>query len=297
MMKFLFNRNVVFTASVVAGFAAGGSLGVFSFLNMPILILIMTLSLAEIDFSEFKNMSKLVKPFLAGIGLNYFLVFFILISLGRLFGIEGKTWAGLVFTAATPPGLAIIPFTLVVKGDLFYSSVATFSASFAALVFTPWLATVFIGNDVVGFFDIFNLIAMLLVIPFILARIVRAIGGGDLARKIHGPVVNIGFGIIFAVILGINKELVLTDLISVAKLFFISVISVFCFAYAIRYVVFKRGIAEDTRKSIVLVATIKNSIFGATAGLALLGPEGALAGIVLTFVIFIYLIFIEKMVR
>ncbi len=295
-MKLLFNRNVIFTASAVAGFAVGSSMGAFSFLNMPILILIMTVSLTETDLSAFKNITQSIKPFFAGIGLNYFLMFFLLLALGRIFGIEGKIWAGLVFTAASPPGLAIIPFTLVVKGNLFYSSVATFSAFLASLAFTPWLVTVFIGRDAVGFFDIFNLIVMLLVIPLIISRIFRAAGWGDFARKIHGKVVDIGFGIIFAVILGVNKDVLLSDPTSVAKLLVVSVISVFGFAFLAKYIILKKSIHADTKKSMILVATIKNSIFGATAGLALIGPEGALAGIVLTFVILLYLMFLEKIV-
>ncbi|MGM0568977.1 MAG: hypothetical protein ACQESB_07175 [Elusimicrobiota bacterium] len=51
---------------------------------------------------------------------------------------------------------------------------------------------------------------------------------------------------------------------------------------------------EATKKSIILTSTIKNSIFGATAGLALLGPEGALPGTVFTLVTLIYLILVDK---
>lgn len=296
-MKVLLSRNFIFPFSATLGFLVGSQMGIFSFLNMPILMLIMTLSLAGIDLSALKSVKKSLKPFLLGIGLNYFLIFFLFLVLGRLLGIDGKIWAGLVISAATPPGLAIIPFTLVVKGDLFYSSLATFSAFLAALIFTPWLAAIFIGADVVSFSSIFNLLFMLIVIPLIIGRIIRVVGWGSFARKIHGPVVNIGFGFIFAVILGVNKKFLLTNPDSLAKLFLLSVLVVFGLAFLMKYFLGKKGIQTDIKKSIVLIATIKNSIFGATAGLILFGSEGALAGTVFTFVTLAYLIFVDRIVK
>lgn len=296
-MKVLFNRNVIFITSAVTGLVIGSPLGVISFFNTPILMLIMALSFAETDLFELKNFKRALNPFLAGIGLNYFLTFFLFIALGRLFGLEDKIWAGLVIAAATPPGLAIIPFALVVKGDLVYASLATFSGFLATLILTPWLAAVFVGDGIIKFLDIFQLLFILILIPLIIGRIVKVMGGGGLAKKIHGPVVNLGFGIIFSVMLGTSREILIAHPMSSFKLLFISVLVVFGLAFFMKYFLRKRDIRADTKKSIILVATIKNSIFGAALGLTLLGPEAALAGTVLTFVILTYLIFVEKIVE
>ncbi len=294
MMKILFNRNFTFTLGFAAGLVFGSSMEIFSFLNMPILMLIMTLSFTETDFSPFKDLKKSSVPFMGGVFLNYFMIFFVVLLLGRLFGIEGELWAGLVLTAATPPGLAIMPFTAVVGGSMFYATAATLSAFLAALLLTPWLTAVFIGNNAISYISIARLLVLLLLIPLFIGRICRKVGLGPFAMKIHGPVVNLGFGIIFAIILGVNRNLILLSPEYFIKLLLISAITIFGLAYAAKYILSKKNTDKATGKSIVLTSTVKNSIFGATAGLALLGPEGALPGTIFTLVTLLYLMFVDK---
>ncbi len=270
---------------------------IFSFLNMPILILIMTLSFTETDFSAFKNLKKSRDPFLAGILINYCLIFFMFLFLGRLFKIEGELWAGLVLTAATPPGLAIMPFASVVGGNMFFATAATLSAFIATLLFTPGLTAFFIGSNAISYLSLLRMLFYLIIIPLILGLILQKIYLKDFAKKIHGGAVNIGFGVIFAVIFGINRNFLFGQPVYIVKLLLISFIVVFGLAFMARFILRFLDYSVKVKKSIVLVATIKNSIFGATAGLSLLGPQGAIPGTVVTFVTLVYLMFVDKILQ
>ncbi len=297
LLKILLNRNFIFSASVIIGLAAGDVMGKLSFLNMPILMIIMTISLTETDFSAFRDIKKSASPVAAGIVFNYILTFFAVIAVGKLFPLGESVWAGLVLAAATPPGLAIVPFTALLGGNLFYASTATLSAFLATLFLMPWLTASFTGSKAVSFLSILNLMILLVIIPLILGVIFRRIGFADIAKKIHGPAVNLGFGIIFIVIFGVNRIFLVTEPGYIIKLLIIFTIVVFGIAYGMKYALKNKNISREDKISIIIVSTIKNSVFGATAGLSLLGPEGALPGTVMSFVILVYLIFIDKIIR
>jgi len=70
-MRYLLHRNFLFIAGILAGLAAGESISVLAFLNMPLLMLIMTFSMIEIDLSVLKKIEIFFKPALTGILLNH----------------------------------------------------------------------------------------------------------------------------------------------------------------------------------------------------------------------------------
>ncbi len=295
MSSLILSRNFIFTAALIAGFLFGIRLEALAFINLPVLMIIMAISITETDFSAFKNLRKLLSPFLGGVLLNYFLIFFLLILLGSGLGIEGELWEGLVITAATPPGLAIMPFTAIVGGSLFYSAASTFSAFLAALLFTPWLTSVFGGGRAPVPQEIFRVFFLLIVIPFIAGGLFRKSGLSGFAGRIRSAAVNIGFGLIFAVMTGINREIILGRLGETGRLFILFAVSVFIPAFLLKSFLYRSNKNDlETAKSIILTATIKNSLFGAAAGLSLIGPAASLPGTVMTFVILLYLMFIEK---
>lgn len=297
MTRKALNRNFIFLASLAAGFLAGDGMAAFSFLNIPVLVLIMTFSVAETDFSAFRDWRRIRGPLAAGVLLNYFFIFALLLALGRLFSLEGDLWAGLVLTAATPPGLAIVPFTAVVGGSVFFSSVAVFAAFFAALAFTPWLTSVFAGDGLISFPAIFRLFLLMLVVPLAAGGVLRKAGLGRFAARWHGRVVNLGFGVIFAVITGVNRGVFFSHPGDVAKLTALFAVSVFGCAYFLKRLLSRMNADREIAQSVILVATVKNSVFGAAAGLTLIGPLGAAPGVVLSLVILIYLVFAEKILK
>ena len=297
MLSILLNRNFIFVSALIAGFIFGETLEIFSFLNIPILIVIMSVAVTETDLSQFKNVKKTLRPVAAGILLNYFFIFALILILGKLFMIEGDLWAGLVLTAATPPGLAIMPFTALLGGNIFFAAAATFSAFIAALVFTPFLTSVFAGGGVISFSEIFNLFFLMIIIPVIVGSVMRKAGLAGFAKKVHGNVVNIGFGVIFAVISGVNRSIVFEYPGELLRLIIIFAIAVYGAAYLFKFILAKTNIDKKTAMSIIIIVSVKNSIFGAAAGYELISPLGAAPGTLMTFVILSYLMFIERIVN
>ncbi|NLB34243.1 MAG: hypothetical protein GX817_00225 [Elusimicrobia bacterium] len=292
----MLNRNFIFITALIVGLIFGDKIDLLSFLNIPILIFIMVVAMTETDFSQFRDLKKVVRPFVAGVLLNYFFLFAVLLILGKLFMVEGDLWSGLVIAAASPPGLAIMPFTALVGGSMFLSTVATFSAFIASLVFTPFLSSFFTGGELIGYFEIFKLFFLTLVLPVIIGIGMRKIGFADLAKRIHGNVVNIGFGVIFAIITGVNRSIVFENPGEILRLLIIFIIAVYGVAYLFKYILSKTNIDRKTAMSIIIVVSIKNSIFGAAAAYQLVGPLGAAPGTLFTFVTLSYLMFIEKIV-
>ncbi|MFC2091354.1 hypothetical protein ACFLTD_01155, partial [Elusimicrobiota bacterium] len=182
----------------------------------------------------------------------------------------------------------------MLRGNIAFSSVAAISAFFATIIITPWLTSQFIESGIIKTSHIMVMLGQLIIIPMILGRILNTAGLKKYLIKLHGPAVNIGFGIIFSVIFGVNRHMFYSnpyDLIKLTALFFTAI---FGTAFAIKYVAKKLNLSKDTTVSIILVATIKNSIFGATAGLTLIGPQAAFPGTVMSFITIAYLIFIQK---
>jgi hypothetical protein len=79
--------------------------------------------------------------------------------------------------------------------------------------------------------------------------------------------------------------------------FVVSIVIVFGFAVGFKIILNKTKIRIPTKKSLILILTIKNSIFAATAGLSLVNNIAAIPGLILSVVIIFYLMVIEKIVN
>ena len=293
-MLILLNRNFLFISAIIIGLLFGDRLVVFSSLNLPILILIMTFSMIELNILELLVIRKVYKQAVSGILLNHFLFSIIILAAGFLITDDESMRAGFVLCAASPPGIGIIPFTYILSGNVKFSAIAVFWSFIASLLITPFLIDFFIQENLISTEKIAIMLTELILIPLAAGQLLRRLKAERVSRKLHSPVVNIGFAIIFAIMIGINRNSLLSGGYFFLKALIVSFISVFGLAVIIKLYLKTTKIPVPVKKSVILLGTIKNSIFAATAGFSLLNRTAAIPGLVLSIVIIFYLMMVEK---
>ncbi|MGM0442216.1 MAG: hypothetical protein ACQEQC_07340, partial [Elusimicrobiota bacterium] len=289
-------RNFMFITGIIIGLLIGPKAELLSFLNLPVLIIIMTSAMIQINLKDLANIKRSLKPALNGIFLNHIAAGIIIISLGYLFFQEDGLWAGIVLTAASPPGVGIMPFSVILGGNIFYSASGVFAGFISSVFIAPLLVKYLIGPGIVEPSAVFSTLVKLILIPLVISRIIRLTGTQEKIKKYTGPIVNTGFSILFVILFGVNRHMFFKNIPDLLKLVLIFSASVFGLAIIIRLFLKNSKVSDSTYTSIILLATIKNSLFGASIGLALIGTKAAMPGTVLTFVIILYLLFVEKFV-
>jgi len=287
-------RNALFIGSIVTGLIVGPAMGKISWLNLPVLIIIMTVAALELQISHFRSVKIIIRGAFSGIVLNLFVTGAIVLGLGYLLFPPGPVRDGIVLAAACPPGLAIVPFTIVMGGSVAYAVNAFSSGYLVSIFLIPLMAGILIEKDVVSIWDVIEVMGKLILIPLILSFFIRKAGFKKRIKNYYGPVVNLGFAVMFAILFGTNRHVFLHDSGQIIKLFLIFAVSVFALAAFIKVVLKQLGATRPEAISVLLSGTVKNSLFAAAIGLSLIGPAAAIPGTVLTFVLIIYLMVVKK---
>ena len=173
-MQFLINlvrnRNFVLVLAVLMGLILGDFAAYIKEFTIYILATVMTFSMTNIRTASFYPPKTLVKPMLTGAILNYFIYGVVMIG-SAYFLIEDKViFYGFAVIATTPPGVAIIPFSYILKGDVEYAVKGVLGAFICTVFITPFVIGWLTGNDSVKTLDLFLLMAKTIVLPLIISR-------------------------------------------------------------------------------------------------------------------------------
>lgn len=296
-INLLNKRNALFIFAIVIGLIVGPGMAKISWLNIPALIVVMTVAALELQAEHFRRLKTIVKATFSGIFLNLFTAGAIVLGLGYLLFGPGPMRDGIILAAACPPGLGIVPFTIVMGGSLAYSVNAFSTGYLFSVVLTPLLAGLLIGENAVTPGDVVGVMWKVVLIPLALAFLIKKTGLKKRIRNCYGPVVNAGFALMFAILFGVNRSVFLYEPERILKLFLIFTLSVLGLALVIRTVLIRRGVSRAEGISILLSGTVKNSLFASAIGLELIGPSAALPGTILTFVIIAFLMLVERLAR
>lgn len=291
----LSKRNSLFLGAIAVGLIVGPGMRTVEWLNLPVLILIMTVAALELRAEYFRSAAMILKATFSGIILNLLVAGGIVLGLGYLLFPPGLMRDGIILAAACPPGLAIVPFTIVMGGSVAYS-INAFSTGYIFSVFLmPFLTGLLIEKEVVSAGHVIGVMWKLILIPLVLSFVIKKSGLRLKAKNYYGPAVNLGFAVMFAILFGVNRHIFLHDPLDIAKLVFIFSVSIFALALVLKTLLKLKGVSRSKSVSILLSGTVKNSLFAAAIGLTLLGPEAAVPGTVLTFVIIAYLMVLGKL--
>ena len=292
MIKLLRNREFLLLLSIGLGLALGGGAGWTKEMVIPALAGIMTLAVMGVPGSVFSSPRALVLPVLIGLVMNYGILGAVLFGFRALLIQEEALKAGFIIVIAVPPAVAVIPFTMLLKGDSPFSLVATIGCYLGALVLMPLIAVGFLGSEFVDQSKLIWIMIELILLPLVLSRILLWTGFAQKIEPYKGTLTNWGFFLVTYTIVGLNQAIFFRQPLVIAPVALVALISSFGLGFAIEKIglIFK----VDPKKviSLVLLGTNKNTGLAAGLALALFGDRTALPATVSTIFMIVYIVWL-----
>ncbi|MGM0503922.1 MAG: hypothetical protein ACQESQ_04825, partial [Bacteroidota bacterium] len=198
-----------------------------------------------------------------------------------------------VVIVAAPPGVAVIPFAGILKGDIEYSILGVFGAFLASIAIAPAIIELFAKDADVSSWSLFMLMIKLVLVPLILSRLLLIKPIFKYVAKIRGKVVDWGFAIIIFTAVGMNRDVFFSN--PVVLLLSTIVLLAATFGIGTIYELFSKKMGIKPGRSItqVLLLTIKSSGFSVVTALTLFGKEAAIPSAILAVIVLLYLLFLS----
>ena len=264
---------------------------------LPALAMVMTLSTMGVPESAFRSLRGLLRPMMIGIVMNYLILGMVLLLLNAFLIYDEALRLGFILIAAVPPAVAVIPFTYFLKGDETLSLIGTAGAYLGALIIMPLGALLFLGP---GFIDPMKLVVItleLILLPLIASRLLLRIGMASRLDSIKGPITNWSFFLLTYTIVGLNRELILNQPLSLSPVVIIALLSTFLLGWGIQKVGGLLHIPQKALTSLVLLGTLKNYGLAGGLALALFSKKTSVPATVSTVFMVVYIIWLEFRVR
>jgi BASS family bile acid:Na+ symporter len=297
VLNILLNRNFILILAVVLGFTIGDLASFLQPYTLYILMITMLFSMTGIQASAMLPLKKVVKPMIKGVVLNYILFGTVVILLAWLIMPTKELFYGFIVIAIAPPGVAIIPFSGIMKGDVDYSIIGVVGAFLASVILTPVVVGLFSGgSNVVSTVDLLILMVKLIIIPLILSRFLlwKPLFKG--VKIIRGKVVDFGFALIIFTAVGLNHEILFNNLHLLFLITLVLLIATFGIGSFYEYFMKKTDKKAPAIKTEILLLTIKSSGFSVVTAFTVFGKEAALPSAVLAVIVLLYLLFLTNRV-
>ncbi len=210
------------------------------------------------------------------------------IAMASLF--TGEIRDGWILEAAVPSAVSVIPFVLILGGDLESTLVSSAGLYFIALLFTPFLTLVFIGQAV-SVMILLWYVGFLIIVPIILSRFLRQM---DLSAGSRHIAINFAFFVLVVAVAGSNRGVFFGEPVLLLTLIVIAVVRTFGIGIALNVYNRKRGLPWGKRVPEVLFATHKNTGMAAALAIALIGDTAAVPATICMTVDIAWLIYVSK---
>lgn len=294
MLKSIFlNRNSILVFAVIAGLVVGNYADYIKSYNIYILGITMTFSMTGLNLAILNNLKVVAKPFIMGFILNYLIFGAVLLPIAWFLMPTPELFYGFVVIVAAPPGVAIIPFSYILKGKVEYAIVAVTGAFVASIFVAPILVNILAKTEGVKPFDLFITMVQLVIIPLVVAQILRLKKIFSFVQAVRGKVVDWGFALLIFVAVGVNRQVFFSN--PTILILVIITISLATFGLGTIYeLIAKRaGVSPQVRITQNMLTTIKSSGFSVFTALTLFGQEAAIPSAVLAVMVLLYLIYLS----
>ena len=295
MKKFLWlitNRNFILLLSIVLGLSITDIGDWVKNLTVPALAIVMVVSLTRISFKSFANAKLVLKSTLYTILFNFVIFGAVMMVLARFLIKDNDLWIGFVILATAPPGVAIAPFARIIGADEKFSVIGMVGAYIASLLLIPLAGFIFVGKSFIQPLNLLIVFAELIIAPMLISQVLVKLKLEKHIIKVRGAIVNWGLFVVIFAVVSLNREVFFRDFKTLAMISLICIITIFGLWLIVNSVLRKLKFTDETRKSLVLAATIKNSGFAAASALALFGEKASLPGAILSVFLIIFLILI-----
>ncbi len=287
---FLGNNAYMMVTALIIALALGGFPEAYPKMNkdvaMGALMVMMSFSLCSMTFKGLDLRSH-IPSVRAAFALSFVLSTGTTIALAFLF--QGDIRNGWVLMAAVPSAVSVIPFTLVLGGDLEGTLVSSAFLYIIALVLTPLLTLAFIGHAV-SVQTLVWYVGMLIAVPVVVSRGLRRVNIQPYRRSM---VINLAFAALVIAVAGSNRGVFLSGQALILALLAVAFLRTFVIGWAWEGLSRRRGTPWAQRVPQVLFATHKNTGMAAALAVALLGETAAVPATICMTVDIAWLIYIS----
>jgi len=197
---------------------------------------------------------------------------------------------GWIMVAAVPSAVSVIPFCYMLRGELESTLVSSAALYFVALLLTPLITLLFLGQSVSPV-TMLRSVAILILLPMAVSRLLRLVKMTEETRHIA---INIAFAVLVIAVVGPNRSVFFSEPVLLASLLVVGVIRTFGVGISYDAIARRMGVPREWRVPEALFATHKNTGMAAAMAMALLGPQAALPAAVLMSVDIVWLIFVTR---
>ena len=292
VLRLLSNRNFLLMSSIVLGMALGDAARWTSALTVPGLALAMTVSLTQVASSAFRSPRNLGRAALVSVLLSYGVLGGLTLLLARFWSPDAELWTGFVLAAAVPPGIAVIPFSYLLGGDTAFALLGSVGAYLGSLAIMPLMAMALLGSRALQPAKLFPILIQLIIAPLLLSRILQAKALKPHVDRWRATLINWSFALVIFTVIGLNRDLLLSQPQVVLFTAVIGAAGTFGLAYVLERALAQLGMERSLRVTCVLMGTIKNTSLAAATALALFSQRAAVPAAVISAVNVVYLVWL-----
>ena len=292
--KIILNRNFILVLAVILGLLIGDWATLLKDYTFYILAIVMTFSTTGISTKAMFPLKEMFVPMLLGSFLNYVVFGVVIISVSYWLMPTPELFLGFVVIASTPPGVAVIPFSHILDGDLKYAIVGTLGAFISSLFFAPLIVSLFSNVD--GGIDplqLFVTMVQLVLLPLLISRLLLWKPIKPTVEKIRGRIVDWGFALIIFTAVGLNRQVFFSNFDILLLVSLVLFIGIFGLGWFYEWFSKKIGISAPVAVTQNLLVTIKSSGFAVVTALTLFGTEAAIPSAVMAIFVLMYLLYLS----
>ena len=292
--KIILNRNFILVLAVILGLLIGDWATLLKDYTFYILAIVMTFSTTGISTKAMFPLKEMFVPMLLGSFLNYVVFGVVIISVSYWLMPTPELFLGFVVIASTPPGVAVIPFSHILDGDLKYAIVGTLGAFISSLFFAPLIVSLFSNVD--GGIDplqLFVTMVRLVLLPLLISRLLLWKPIKPTVEKIRGRIVDWGFALIIFTAVGLNRQVFFSNFDILLLVSLVLFIGIFGLGWFYEWFSKKIGISAPVAVTQNLLVTIKSSGFAVVTALTLFGTEAAIPSAVMAIFVLMYLLYLS----
>lgn len=278
--------NLLFLLAIVPGIFLPQAAYAVSFLVLPALMLIQTLTLLRFPGGFLHEPKKLVSGALWGNLMNY-LILGNLIILGSIFLIpDEKLWIGLVLVAAVPPAVAVLPLGLKLRADKMLILAGFAGAYIGAIILMPLIGIAFLKFIPVHYDKLIILFFTLIILPLILSRIAVDRNWDSQIMHYQGTISNVCFFIVFYALASSNANLIKEWPLEIILISVLAFSVIFLICIVLKLIGWFYKVSPSKIKSLMVLGTMKN--YGMAGGIALylFNHEAALPALIFSVFMF-----------
>ena len=293
MIHLLNNRNFIFLLAITFGFVLPQAAQWTKILMMPALALVMMLATINVPNDYFLNPRAILKPSLAGILMTYVILSGAILLLSALLIDDKNLWIGFVLIAAVPPAVAVIPFTAILEGNVSATLSGTVASYLTALLIMPLMFWIFIGTGFDDPYKLVRIMLLLIVLPLVLSRMIIYFNWQDRFAPVRGLLTDWGFFIVLYSIIGVNRDLIFSQPLSILPVAGVVFATTFVLGWAIQKTCVLFKVDKKNIISLILQGTLKNQGIAGGLAIALFEKEVALPSAVYSIFMILYIMWLD----